>query len=110
KICNARWLSLVPVSVTSVPAFTVNELPDCNWRIPESCQPLPKSRSVELANLGLSTTAETLRTCRRSPPETLAPVEPVEPQLPRRNLLRPGVIPVDPGWEITPSLMQCDHV
>src|SRR5207302_10742529 len=75
-----------------------------------SCHPLPKRRSIGLANRGLSTAVERLTRCRRSPPDTRVVPPAAVPQLPRLNLRRPGVIPPEPGCETTPSLMQWGHV
>src|ERR1043165_7616427 len=91
----ARPLSLVPVNVVSIPLVTANAVPDWSLRIPESCHPLPRSRSVVFANFGLSTTVDKFTTWARSPEQS-----------PRLYFRKPGVIPPEPGCDTTPSPMQ----
>src|SRR5262245_16199386 len=91
KIWLARPLSLVPVNVVSMPLLTLNADPVISLRIPETCHPPNKSRSVLLANRGLSTTVERLKECVRS----------LE-QFERLYFLNPGVTPFEPGCDTTP--------
>src|SRR5215831_10771145 len=92
-------LSLVPVSAVSIPLVTRNDVPDISLRFPASCQPLPRRRNIPLANFGLSTTTDVVKTWVRSPE-----------QFERLYFLIPGVIPFEPGCETTPSPMQCESV
>src|SRR5262245_48862488 len=67
RIWLARPLSVVPVNVVSTPLVTRNDVPDINFRMPDSCHPLKRCRTILFVNFGLSTTVDKFTMWARSP-------------------------------------------